>query len=132
MAEPHAAARTKKRSDRCPKQFRAHLRLIPDSTHSAAAASPLHLSAARSKQSAGLRSPEQYYSPPPTPGVPPRWSPLDSRWPESPTPANSAQHRRLWSGETLHKVGHCRTTRMHLDRKSTRLNSSHLVISYAV
>src|SRR5260370_10667642 len=114
MAEPHAAARTKKRSDRCPKQFRAHLRLIPDSTHSAAAASPLHLSAARSKQSAGLRSPEQYYSPPPTPGVPPRWSQLDSRWPESPTLASSAQHRRVSVAATLLKIGHCRTTRRQI------------------
>src|SRR5256885_16404261 len=51
--------------------------------------------------------------------------------------ARTARHRDLWRTsrhQRLHQRHACRWTRRHiqLDRKSTRLNSSHLVISYAV
>src|SRR5690242_21155698 len=41
--------------------------------------------------------------------------------------------RRLWTGETVTLEGeHIRVDEAALDRKSTRLNSSHMSISYAV
>src|SRR6202022_1570033 len=114
-AARHAAAPKRTRNDRFPKRFRAPAGSLPDLIGLAAAASPLHRSAAKLKQSAGLRSPAQFDFPPPTPDVRPRWNPPDSQWPESPTPASSVRRRRLWCEETPRRDVHCRPTTKHFD-----------------